>query len=183
MIRGESTNLRAVERADAGLLHRLLNAPDAPRTCTLPDVTVSLAEVQRMVEGWLEREAASGLPACLLIETLAGEPAGALILTGYEETHRAVELAMLIDGGRDATLTHATDALSAATDALFAHWNVHRIGSRSEAGEKSLNRVYERTGFQRDAILRQALYRDGSYHDVYAYSLLATDRPETSTGG
>jgi RimJ/RimL family protein N-acetyltransferase len=35
--------------------------------------------------------------------------------------------------------------------------------------------LFERCGFQRDVVLREAMYVDGAYHDVELYCLLKTD--------
>ena len=68
MIRGELVNLRAVERPDATILHRWLNDPATIRGWGLSAPAISLAEVQRQVEGWLGKVAALGRPVGLVVE-------------------------------------------------------------------------------------------------------------------
>jgi RimJ/RimL family protein N-acetyltransferase len=33
-------------------------------------------------------------------------------------------------------------------------------------------RAYEKAGFRRDGVRRQALYRDGKFHDIYLMGIL-----------
>lgn len=180
MIRGELTNLRAVERTDAGTLHRWLNDPDVMRYQGVPDSTVSLAEVQRRIEGWLDDEARLGRPSCLMIELLDGSPVGFALLTKYEEQHRALELAMVIAEPGRCGQGLGTDALTALVDTAFDQWNLHRLDARPLAFHERAHRMYARCGFRHDATLREAAYLDGRYHDVHLYCLLASDRPHAS---
>src|SRR6266508_1879153 len=73
VIRGEKVNLRAVERADAPLVHRWWNDPEVMRFWGAPESTVSLTEVERRVEAWLDDEGEMGRPVCLIVETLEAE--------------------------------------------------------------------------------------------------------------
>src|SRR5262245_16728043 len=73
MIRGDRTNLRAVERGDDRLLHGWLNDPTVMAGWGLPDPAISMAEIQRRIEVFLGDEAALGRPTSLMVETLEGE--------------------------------------------------------------------------------------------------------------
>jgi RimJ/RimL family protein N-acetyltransferase len=175
VIRGELTNLRAVERTDASTLHRWFNDPDIPSGWGLPLSPVSLVDVQRRTEGWLEEESNRGRPAALIVELLEGTPAGAVVITRYEEQHRAAELALIVGAPEHWEQGFVTDALMATIDTCFNHWNLHRIWLRSEAFNEALSGLAEQCEFQRDATLREASFFDGRYHDVFLYSLLSTD--------
>jgi RimJ/RimL family protein N-acetyltransferase len=176
MIRGELTNLRAVERTDSGALHRWFNDPDVMRYWGAPEAVFSLAEVQRRIEGWLDEERRLERPACLIIELLDGEPVGVVILSQFEHKHRALELSIMIGESNRWGQGLGTDALSALIDTCFDQWNLHRLWLRSEAFNERAHRLYERCGFVLDATLREASFLDGLYHDVRVYSLLETDR-------
>jgi RimJ/RimL family protein N-acetyltransferase len=36
-------------------------------------------------------------------------------------------------------------------------------------------RAYEKAGFRRDGVRRQALYRDGAFHDIYLMGIVRED--------
>jgi RimJ/RimL family protein N-acetyltransferase len=176
MIRGEQVNLRAVDRMDVTLLHRWLNEPTVMAFWGAPDHTVSLAEVQRRVERYLVDEAELGRPSCLMIETLAGEPIGQVILSRYQPAAGSVELSIMIGESGWWGQGYGTDALQATIDACFDAWNFNRLWLRSEASNERAHRLYARCGFLREAVLREAAYVDGEYEDVVVFGLIRGDR-------
>lgn len=177
MIRGELVNLRAVERSDAPCLYRWFNDPEVMRYWGLADATVSLAELQRRLEEWLAREAELGRPAAFIIETLDGEPLGLLLTSGESQQHRSLELSLVIGERERWGRGLGTDALEAFLDACFAQWGIHRVWLRSEAFNERAHRLYRRCGFRQEAVLRQASFVDGQFHDVLIFSRLADDSP------
>ena len=180
MIRGERVNLRAVERVDAGLLYRWLNDPAVMAYWGAPDHTVSAAEVQRRIEGYLAEEERLGRPVCFIVETLAGEAIGQVVFSRYRANAGSVELSIMIGESGWWGQGYGTDALQAAVDACFDAWNLHRIWLRSEASNERAHRLYARCGFVREAVMRQAAYVDGEYEDVVVFGLL---RGELRRGG
>jgi RimJ/RimL family protein N-acetyltransferase len=183
MIRGESTNLRAVERSDAGQLHHWFNDPELMRFWGVPGATVSGAEIERQIEAWIEDERQMDRPACFIIETLDGAEVGIAILGRYEKTHASVEISLMIGERERWGQGLGSDALTSLADTCFDQWNLHRVSLRVEAFNERAQRLYERCGFQRDATLREASYFDGAYQDVVVYSLLATDRVDELESG
>jgi RimJ/RimL family protein N-acetyltransferase len=58
---------------------------------------------------------------------------------------------------------------------------VHRIGLEVYEFNHRAVRLYERMGFRREGVLRDALHWDGGFHDALVMSMLRTDR-STTTG-
>lgn len=180
MIRGERVNLRAIERTDAGHLYRWLNDPEVMRFWGQPEATVSLAEIQRRIEEWLEREAELGRPAAFLIEDLDGNPVGLLVTSRERLPHRSLELSLLIGERERWGQGLGTDVLETFLDVCFAQWGFHRVWLRSEAYNERAHRLYRKCGFTQEAVLREAAYVDGQFHDVLIFARLATaGEPET----
>jgi RimJ/RimL family protein N-acetyltransferase len=177
VIRGELVNLRAVERSDAPCLYHWFNDPEVMRYWGLADATVSLAEIQRRIEEWLAREAELGRPAAFIIETLDGEPLGLLLTSRESQQHRSLELSLVIGERERWGRGLGTDALEAFLDICFAQWGIHRVWLRSEAYNERAHRLYRRCGFRQEAVLRQASFVDGQFHDVLIFSRLADDPP------
>jgi RimJ/RimL family protein N-acetyltransferase len=175
LIRGEHTNLRAVERTDATLIHGWFNSLDGPQGWAISDSTVSLAEVQRRIEGWIDEERSLGRPTCLVFEDLEGGLIGLIILSHYEPNHRALEI-QLVNGIEFVKRDREVDALEALIETCFDQWNLHRLTVRAPIVSEQMTTLYERCGFRRDIVLREAAYFDGGYHDVALYCLLKTDR-------
>ncbi len=175
MIQGELVNLRAVERDDTGRLHRWLNEPVTMRGWGWSAAAMSMAEVGRRVEAWLAEEAALGRPVGLIVETLEGEAVGLVVVAQDRPEARSVELSLLIGEPARRGRGLGRDALRTALEACFGGWNLHRVGLRSEAGNRRAQRLYRRCGFRREGTLRQAAFLDGRYEDVVLFGLLAEE--------
>jgi RimJ/RimL family protein N-acetyltransferase len=176
VIRSTLTNLRAIDRADDGLLYRWLNDPALMAGWGVPDQTLSRTEVQRRIEGYLEEERTLGRPAALIVEDLDGTPVGLVVLGRYSANAASTELSLLIAGPDRWGQGLGSDTLGAVIDACFDAWNLNRVCLRAEADNARAHRLYTRLGFTHEATLRDATYRDGEYVDVLVYGLLRTDR-------
>ncbi len=182
MIRGDLTNLRAIDRADDGLLYAWLNDPALMTGWGVPDQTLSRTEIQRRIEGYLEEERMLGRPAALIVEDLDGEPVGLVVLGRYSANAASTEVSLLIAGPDRWGQGLGGDALGATIDACFDAWNLNRVWLRAEADNTRAHRLYARLGFTHEVTLRDATYRDGEYVDVLVYGLLRSDRAPSDVG-
>ena len=174
MIRGEHTNLRAVERTDAPALFSLLNDAQVLLGWGMPGLIRSRARVEAEIEGWLEEERQRFRPPALVIETLDGAFAGLVLIRAELPHGHTAELSIAIAPGH----WHqglATDALSTILDALFDDWGTHRVQLRCEAGNERAIALYERLGFRLEGTLRGATYLGGRFSDQLVFGLLSTD--------
>jgi RimJ/RimL family protein N-acetyltransferase len=175
MIRGELTNLRAIERDDVAVVHRWLNDPAGMRGWGWSAAARSLIDVAREVEGWIALEAALGHPAALVGETLSREPVGLIVFRADRPEARAVELSLLVGDPANWGKGYGTDLLRSALDASFGGWGMHRIGVRvDEANDKALA-LYQRFGFKLEGRLREAAFLDGQHADILLLGLLASE--------
>lgn len=183
MIRGELVNLRAVERADLEPLHAWFANPDLMRYWGIPVPALSRAEVGRRIEDWIDRERTLGRPVCFTIELLDQTPIGVAIVIGSEQLPHAAELSLLIGDPARWGQGLGMDALTALVDCCFEQWRLHRVTLRAEAFNTRAHGLFERCGFTKEAILRDASYFDGAFHDQVGYSRLATDPDPGETAG
>ncbi len=172
VIRGEKVNLRAVERADAPLIWRWWNDPAVMRYWGAPESTVSLAEVERRVEEWLQDERDAGRPGCLIVETLEGEAIGQVVLSEYRPEARSVVLSLMIGETVWWGQGYGTDLVKTILGACFDTWNLHRVVVRSETSNERAHRLYARCGFTLEATLRDAAFFDGRFEDVLVFGIL-----------
>ena len=73
---------------------------------------------------------------------------------------------MLFPEPFDNDVTEVSDALDGVIESCFDQWNLHRVTTRVPVIDELRTQACEICGFQRDAVLRQAAYIDGRYHDV-----------------
>ena len=174
MIRGERTNLRAVERHDAGHLYDLLNDEETLLGWGMAGDVRSLARIQAEVEDWLEDELRQGRPSALVVETMDGRFAGLIQLRPGRSNQRLVELSIAVTPAERGQGL-ARDALFAVLDLAFDEWNLDRVQLRCEAGNARAVALYEDLGLVREATLRDATYTGGAYADQYLYARVRSD--------
>lgn len=68
------------------------------------------------------------------------------------------------------------EAVRLVLDHAFDTVGLHRVGLQVYDFNRRAQRVYERCGFTREGVWRQALYWDGAWHDAVLMSVLAGDR-------
>ncbi|MCL1791851.1 MAG: GNAT family N-acetyltransferase [Peptococcaceae bacterium] len=69
---------------------------------------------------------------------------------------------------------YGTDALKTFTKYLFELWNLHRLSLETWAGNLKALRCYEKAGYQREGLLREAYFINGCYHDGVIMAKIST---------
>ena len=175
MIAGERVNLRAVERSDVPLIYQWSNEPEVMRGWGWSAAVASINAAAQWVEEWLALEGPLGRPAALIAESLDGDPIGLIVLRVDRPEAHAVELSLLVGDPSRWGEGFGSDMLHTTLDACFADWGIHRVGLRVEEDNARALALYRRFGFQPEGRLRQAAFRDGHFHDVLLFSLLADE--------
>lgn len=67
------------------------------------------------------------------------------------------------------------EAVNVLLTYAFLEQNIHRISLNVFAFNERAIRLYERIGFQQEGRSREAIFRDGRYHDIIQMGLLQTE--------
>ncbi len=70
---------------------------------------------------------------------------------------------------------YAKEAVRLLIDYLFAGYPVERIVAFTDIDNFPAQRVMEGIGFQREGVLRRAIFRDGEWRDIAIYAVLRGD--------
>ncbi len=70
---------------------------------------------------------------------------------------------------------YGTDATRTLLRYAFEQLGLNRVELEVYAFNPRAQRAYEKAGFHRDGVRRQALYRDGKFHDIYLMGILRED--------
>lgn len=70
---------------------------------------------------------------------------------------------------------YGTDATRTLLGFAFEQLGLNRVELEVYAFNPRAVRAYEKAGFRRDGVRRQALYRDGKFHDIYFMGILRED--------
>jgi RimJ/RimL family protein N-acetyltransferase len=112
---------------------------------------------------------------CAILVDGETEPVGLVSLTGIDPVHRRGEFHLLI-GRRD---LHGRGLGSDATRQMLRHafhdLNLHRVFLSVLSSNAAAIRVYEKAGFQREGLARQAAYKRGRYEDLVEMAILSRE--------
>jgi RimJ/RimL family protein N-acetyltransferase len=103
------------------------------------------------------------------------EPIGLVSLTGIQPVHRHGEFHLLI-GRRD---LHGrgigTDVTCQMLRHAFRDLNLHRVFLGVLSSNAAAIRVYEKAGFRREGVARDAAYKRGRYEDLVMMGILSRE--------
>jgi len=167
MIKGKQVLLRPVEERDLPLLVRWRNNPEDRRLFFSPFLISEGGQKQ-----WYERLLADQARMLFMIDTLEGEAVGTIGLDGIDWRNQEAELGQFyIDPevrGRDYPLEATVLIIEYAFDEL----NLHRLYGAFYDFNRGPMAMAEFFGFRREAVLRQAAFAGGEFHDKVILGLL-----------
>jgi RimJ/RimL family protein N-acetyltransferase len=108
---------------------------------------------------------------------LADRPSlvGLVSLTGIDQVHRRAEFHLLV-GER---VVHGRGIGTIATTQMLSHafrdLNLHRVFLSVIAYNRAAIRVYEKVGFRREGVAREAAFKRGRYEDMLAMGILKSE--------
>lgn len=170
-IYGEKILLRALEERDNGLLRELMNDPDTEKMVCGASWPVSESDQQR----WFANLKSTSQMLRTIIELReTGEAVGTLILSDIDYRNGTAELHIkLASQGRGKGC--GTDCVRTAASYAFRELRLNCVYANILEYNTASQKLFEKCGFRKDGVLRARVYKDGAYHDVIDYSLLADE--------
>src|SRR3990167_1124371 len=89
----------------------------------------------------------------------------------YDRTNRSIRIGVDIDKN-ERNKGYGTEAMKAFMAYLFNHLNMHMIWLFVATPNKPAKKLYEKVGFKKKGVHRQALFRDGQWIDYELMSIL-----------
>lgn len=167
MIVGKQTRLRAIEREDIPIFVRWLNDPEVRQYLEMY-LPMSVAEEEQWFEAYLKDDTSR----IFGIETEEGRLIGNIGLHNLDWKNRKALLGIVIAEREYWGRGYGTDAVTTLLDFAFNEMNLHRVSlSVFEFNERAV-RCYEKCGFRHEGRAKEALFRDGSYHDHFLMAIL-----------
>jgi RimJ/RimL family protein N-acetyltransferase len=167
MIVGHKTRLRAIEREDVPTFVRWFNDVEVRRYLEMY-LPMSRAEEETWFEGYLQ----DAMRRIFAIETDEGVHIGNIGLHDIDWKNRNAFLGIVIGEREYWGRGYGTDAVLALLGFAFGEMNLHRIHlSVYEFNERAI-RCYEKCGFRQEGCAREALFRDGRYHNGLLMAVL-----------
>ncbi len=174
MIFGDRIRLRATEKDDIPKFVKWLNKPEV-RT----GLTIYLPLSLETEECWFaEMMKARQEEQPLVIEILedsSWQMIGNIGFSSLDYRVRSAEIGIFIGEIERWNKGYGSEAMKTMMKHGFETLNLNRIMLRVFANNHNAIRVYEKTGFQHEGRLRQAIYINGEYVDVLIMSVLASE--------
>lgn len=175
MLVGNRVRLRAIERSDIPNFVRWLNDREVTDTLLIHSPLSAAAE-----EAWFVRHLAANPDEVeiLGIEILAGDDwihVGNTGLHNIETVNRAAEFGIFIGEKQYWNQGFGREAARLMLKHGFGDLNLNRIYLYVYQTNPRAIKAYEAAGFVREGVLRQAIYKNGRYIDVFLMSVLHSD--------
>lgn len=180
MIYGKDVRLRAIEREDIPRFVRWFNDPEVRRFLSMHE-PMSRAQEERWFESYLSRKD----DLILAIEVREGDSwvhVGNIGLHRIDWKNRVATLGIVIGEKGYWDKGYGTEAVRTMLRHAFFELGLNRVELETYSFNPRAQRCYERVGFRREGVRRQALYRDGKFHDVITMGILRVEFEEGGGG-
>jgi RimJ/RimL family protein N-acetyltransferase len=104
-------------------------------------------------------------------------------LDGIVWNNRTAWLAIAIGDANHRGMGYGQEAMQLLLRFAFHELNLHRVQLTVFEYNTRAIALYERLGFRRDGVFREALLRDGKHFDMYLYGLLSHEWAEQQGDG
>ncbi|MGQ9700022.1 MAG: GNAT family N-acetyltransferase [Candidatus Bipolaricaulaceae bacterium] len=173
MLYGKDLRLRAIEREDIPRFVRWLNDPEV-RQFLLMHQPLSRAQEER----WFEEQLSRADELLLAIEVREGGEwihIGNVGLHRIDLKNRTATLGIVIGEKDFWGKGFGREALRVLLRYAFLELGLHRVELETFSFNVRALRCYEAVGFKKVGVRRQALFRDGAFHDLILMDLLAEE--------
>jgi RimJ/RimL family protein N-acetyltransferase len=174
---GERVELRRHARENYRLYGEWYGDPEIWRLTSWAAAPLRPSAVERLFE---DRELSTTDDAFAI--HLKGEerPIGVISLMNISEANDSAELSVIVGPPEDRHHGYGAEAIDTILRYGFEELRLNRVGlSVFEFNEGAIS-TYEKLGFREEGRLRQALKRDGAFHDAILMSVLGSEWRQTS---
>lgn len=168
----QNIRLRPVEEADLKLLNELYNT--SPETESAFD-WFGFADPMERYRRWTQTGLLTAESGTLVVADDAaalGSVTWRRIPFGPLNHGWNIGIGLVAEARGRGIGTHAQKLLARY---LFAHTQVNRIDAHTNVRNIAEQRALEKAGFTREGVLREAQFRNGTYHDMVLYSILRNE--------
>jgi RimJ/RimL family protein N-acetyltransferase len=174
MIYGERIRLRAIEKDDLPRFVTWLNDPEV-RQGLMIFLPLSLAEEEQWFENMLKRPAEQHPMVIEIAVDGKWLPIGNCGFDNINWRARAGELGLFIGEKGYWNQGYGSEVMRLLLKHGFDTLNLNRIALIVYANNPRAVRVYEKVGFIKEGLLRQAHFQNGEYIDVVTMSVLRSE--------
>lgn len=170
VIIGEKIILRAIEQEDNSMLLELINDPDTEKMIGGKSWPVSF---DSQMNWYNKLENNSTVMRCIIADKKDNSPLGTIIISDidYPNGNGHIHIKMAKNNVRGKG--YGTDAINTIVKYAFSELRLHCIFANIISYNIASIKLFEKCGFQKEGILRDRIYKNGQYNDVFVYSKLS----------
>lgn len=175
-LRGDTICLRPHEIRDKDILLAGANEPQSQKL-TGTRATFTMAQIEAYIVNNSSDDSRAGWIICTHDDDVVGE----VVINEIDRDNRSANIRIALFHPRHYGKGYGTAAMWLAVDHGFRTLGLHRISLSVFSFNPRAIRAYEKVGFVREGVLRDALLWDGEYHDEIIMSILAQEWSESAT--
>lgn len=177
MYLGKKTRLREYRKEDIPKVQRFINDPEIR---SLLHVGIPYLYTLEDEMKWYEEITALKDTYTFAIETIGDKKyIGGCGVNRVDWKNSVAEVGIFIGDKDFLGKGYGTDAMQTLISFIFNEMNINKIKLKVFSFNKPAIRSYEKCGFKVEGVLRQEIYRDGSYHDDVVMGLLREEYLQT----
>ena len=170
LLKGEKVHLAAVNKDDLPLYQKWFSNSEFQR---LLSGDVAMPKTLDSVTAWYEGQAKNEDEFVFGIRTLEDNTLlGTCSVFDFNHASRNGTVGIYIGDPDNWGKGYGSDAMRVLVRFGFMDLNLHRIELHVFSYNARAIKAYEKVGFVQEGALREALYRDGTYHDIHIMSIL-----------
>ena len=108
---------------------------------------------------------------------------GIVSLTGIDSLNRSAEFHIMIGETESQNKGAGTFAVKEMLNHAFNNLNLHRVMLTVLEDNTRAQHVYEKIGFMKEGLMREAYFKNGKYENAYIYSILRSEYIVKNSGG
>lgn len=170
---GERVELRRHVRENYGLYARWYGDPEIWRLTSWAAAPLGPSAVQRLFD---DREGSPTDDSFAIHLVGESEPIGVISLMNINEAQRSAELSVIVGYPEHRHRGYGAEAIGLLLGYGFEELGLDRISlSVFDFNEEAIS-TYEKLGFRRESRIRQAVRREGRYHDAILMGIRPGER-------
>lgn len=174
IIYGTNIRLRAIEREDVSKYYEWVNDPEVTRYLSMY-LPLSITDEEKWFERQMERDLHERPMAIELREAEAWRLVGNCSVFGIDWVHSSAELGIMIGDKSVWNRGIGTQTMTLLLHHCFETLNLNRAFLRVDGQNLGGRRAYQKAGFVEEGRMRQAVYQNGKYDDMYIMSVLRSE--------
>lgn len=167
-LQGQKVYLRPYQLEEAAMVYRATFEPEV-RKLTGTQVIFTFEQVQQ----FFQKSQGDSSRVDMVIVTQEGDvPVGEVVLNDINYNNRSANIRILIFAPENFSKGYGSEAMRLMLDYGFGQLNLHRVSLGVYNFNPRAIHVYEKLGFKREGVLRDALFHNHQYVDEIMMSIL-----------